>query len=493
MKNKLIFFFISILLLASSAAQTIVNKKLLPNDGRMDNFFGISLSSKNNFLAVGAPWNNNIAYHAGAVYIFKEVSNSWKQSQKIVNNVGGASYSFGSSVLISDDVLFVGATGDNSGAVYIYKLQDSIWIKETKITASDGYPEDYFGGSLNLYENNLIVGAYGYPGSLGFGKAYIYEKTDTGWIEIIGLSPEDLNGNDNFGYSVAITDSIAVIGAPQKSAAGSFSGSAYVYKNNNDTWDLVTILIGSRVSSNDYYGGATAIDNNFVLISAPGNIYSDIPGSVYVFENVNNKWIERDILEASDGFNGDAFGSSIHIKGDSLLIGASNWIASSEPGAAYLFLRDENDNWKDAEKFIPGDNQSFKNFGASVAMNDEKFFFGAPGDNTNGYFAGAVYYYPDDPVSVNDKKILNNFILYQNFPNPFNPETKIKYTIPNPGFVQLKVYDVLGKEIQTLLNEYKTAGSYEIDFNANGFVSGVYIYRIISGSYSETKKMIILR
>jgi hypothetical protein len=200
-------------------------------------------------------------------------------------------------------------------------------VKETKITASDGLRKDYFGSSINMNKHNLIVGAYKYPGSEGFGKAYVFEKMDTGWVEIVKLSPEDLNEDDFFGYSVSITDSIAVIGAPQKSAAGSFSGSAYIYKYINNTWELDTILIGSNVSANNSYGFDVAIDNNFVLISAPGNIYSNTFGSVYVFENVEGKWIEKDILTAFDGFNqNDAFSSSLNIKGDSLLIGAPNWI-----------------------------------------------------------------------------------------------------------------------------------------------------------------------
>jgi hypothetical protein len=93
-----------------------------------------------------------------------------------------------------------------------------------------------------------------------------------------------------------------------------------------------------------------------------------------------------------------------------------------------------------------------------------------------------------------------NFSLFQNYPNPFNPTTKIKFSIPKSGTVQIKVYDLLGKEITTLVNEYKLAGTYELDFDAaspdgSGQVlpSGVYFYRMISGSYYETKKMMILR
>ena len=88
---------------------------------------------------------------------------------------------------------------------------------------------------------------------------------------------------------------------------------------------------------------------------------------------------------------------------------------------------------------------------------------------------------------------LNDFVLYQNYPNPFNPVTKIEFRISDFGFVNLKVYDVLGNEILTLINEYKTAGGYEVTFEASGLTSGIYYYRLESSGFSETKKMILLK
>jgi photosystem II stability/assembly factor-like uncharacterized protein len=101
----------------------------------------------------------------------------------------------------------------------------------------------------------------------------------------------------------------------------------------------------------------------------------------------------------------------------------------------------------------------------------------------------------------NNDLIPNDFVLSQNYPNPFNPSTKIRYTIPNviasgakqSQLVTLKVYDVLGNEMATLINEEKPAGSYEVDFNSAGFSSGIYFYTIQAGSYTQTKKMILLR
>ena len=90
-------------------------------------------------------------------------------------------------------------------------------------------------------------------------------------------------------------------------------------------------------------------------------------------------------------------------------------------------------------------------------------------------------------------EVINDFFLSQNYPNPFNPVTTITYQIPQTGFVTLKVYDILGREVATLVNEEKPAGSYEVKFIGNGLTSGIYFYQLKAGDYSETKKMILLK
>lgn len=96
----------------------------------------------------------------------------------------------------------------------------------------------------------------------------------------------------------------------------------------------------------------------------------------------------------------------------------------------------------------------------------------------------------------NNTSVLNlpdNFNLSQNYPNPFNPTTKINYTLPTSGLVTLKVYDILGKEVASLVNEVKTSGRYEVQFNASNLSSGTYFYRLETGKFVETKKMLLLK
>jgi hypothetical protein len=98
------------------------------------------------------------------------------------------------------------------------------------------------------------------------------------------------------------------------------------------------------------------------------------------------------------------------------------------------------------------------------------------------------------PTRINDDHSpMINYRLSQNYPNPFNPTTKISYSLPKSSLVQLKIFNLLGQEIATLVNEEKPAGNYEVNFNASNLPSGVYLYKIQAGDYIETKKMILLK
>ena len=96
-------------------------------------------------------------------------------------------------------------------------------------------------------------------------------------------------------------------------------------------------------------------------------------------------------------------------------------------------------------------------------------------------------------VSVDERNIVNNYYLYQNFPNPFNPSTTIKFTIAARSHVTLKVFDVLGREVETLVDEVKEAGQYTVKFNGKDLPSGMYLYTLSAGNFSKTNKMLLIK
>jgi photosystem II stability/assembly factor-like uncharacterized protein len=120
-------------------------------------------------------------------------------------------------------------------------------------------------------------------------------------------------------------------------------------------------------------------------------------------------------------------------------------------------------------------------------------------DSLTGYGVGEQgtiikYKYPVIPTVTEEKSsAVKSFRLYQNFPNPFNPSTRIKYHIPENNFVSLIVYDVLGNEIEKIINNFQLAGNHEVSWTARNFPSGIYYYQLKAGSFTDSKKMILLR
>ena len=102
--------------------------------------------------------------------------------------------------------------------------------------------------------------------------------------------------------------------------------------------------------------------------------------------------------------------------------------------------------------------------------------------------------YQPAPLSVTENNpVPVKFTLGQNFPNPFNPSTLINFSIPKQNFVTLKIYDLLGRELKTLVNEMKSPGEYNIEFNASDLPSGIYFYKLASGNYSDVKRMTLIK
>lgn len=104
-----------------------------------------------------------------------------------------------------------------------------------------------------------------------------------------------------------------------------------------------------------------------------------------------------------------------------------------------------------------------------------------------------TFYSEITSVDNNLNSSIDSYYLSQNYPNPFNPTTQINYSIPEKAHITIKVYDVLGNELSTLVNEEKAMGNYTLEFKASSYVSGVYFYRLQSNNYSDTKKLIVLR
>ena len=177
--------------------------------------------------------------------------------------------------------------------------------------------------------------------------------------------------------------------------------------------------------------------------------------------------------------------------------------ASKKPGGygihdLYISSRNQDDTWNDPINLGPQINSNEEDVSPYISPDDLYFFFttvktGDLGYNPYWVDAQVVYNLITDVPYYGKSGRPATFQLLQNYPNPFNPTTKISFQIPELGFVSLKVFDVLGNNIMTLVNEEKPAGKYEFNFNTSGIPSGIYFYQLVAGQYSETRKMCFIR
>jgi hypothetical protein len=226
------------------------------------------------------------------------------------------------------------------------------------------------------------------------------------------LTASDAAAGDWFGWSVAISGSHAVIGAPHTDADGMDSGSAYVFRRSGDGWiqnttlppgsdQPVVALSASVVSAGDGFGSAVAIDGDYVIVGAPFDSTQAVgAGVAYVYERCaptafcRQPWSEMGALTASDAAAGDHFGSSVAIDGDYVLIGAyGNDDHGTDSGAAYVFQRN-GDSWQQVAKLTANDALAVDHFGWSVALDSNYALIGARLADTSLGFevdSGAAY------------------------------------------------------------------------------------------------------
>ncbi len=194
-----------------------------------------------------------------------------------------------------------------------------------------------------------------------------------------------------------------------------------------------------------------------------------------------------------NGIIGKSFqGNSVSISnGNSVIVGGLG--DNNNTGAVWVFTRTGGVWTQLGSKLIGTGAVGNSRQGFSVAISSEGTVIeGGPYDN-GSYGAAWIFYNPALGITPISNEVPKSFSLSQNYPNPFNPSTVIKFEVASYRFIKLSVYDVPGKEISTLVNEQLQPGSYEVNWNASNFPSGVYFYKLAAGDFVETKKMILMK
>ena len=218
-----------------------------------------------------------------------------------------------------------------------------------KLTASGGSINDSFGYSVTVDGNTVVVGAYGDDNSKG--AAYVFTRQSGVWSQVAKLTAFQRGANDQFGYSVAVEAGTVVVGAYQDDDNGADSGSAYVFTKPNTGWTDATEtakLTALDGDDGDKFGNSVGVDGDTVVVGALGDDGDDDnssnSGASYLFTRPNNGvWTdatETAKLTASDGEAGDFFGFSVAVDGDTVVVGADrNDANGADSGAAYLFTK----------------------------------------------------------------------------------------------------------------------------------------------------------
>jgi len=376
---------------------TRLKLKITASDGASSDYFGTAVSISGDYAIVGADGDDDNGDNSGSAYIFGRTESGWIQLAKLTASDGASSDYFGKAVGISGDYAIVGAywdddKGDYSGSAYIFEKPVGGWVDMTetkKLPAIDGAASDYFGTAVSISGDYAIVGADGDDdGGSSSGSAYILERAEHGWVVRTKLRARDGASNDHFGAAVSISGDYAIVGAYMD---GNYSGSAYIFERTESGWIQLAKLTATSGATFDFFGEAVGIciSGDYAIVGASGTW----SGSAYIFEKPVGGWVDMTqtvLLSASDRNENAQFGEAVGISGNYAIVGAY------EPGAggysgAYIFRRPV-DGWinmTETRRF----SASSDNFGTEVSISGDYAIVGADGDDDNGDNSGSAYVY----------------------------------------------------------------------------------------------------
>jgi FG-GAP repeat protein len=370
-----------------AAAQTLNEDiKIVASDPAADDQFGRSVAISGTTAIVGVYQDDDAGLSSGSAYLFDTTTGD--QIAKLTASDAMADDRFGFSVAISGTTAIIGAyrddgVGTDSGSAYLFDTETGTQI--AKLTASDEAADDWFGHSVAILGTTAIVGAYQNDdaGSRS-GSAYLFD-TETG-IQIAKLTANDATGGDFFGWSVALSNTTAIIGANGDDDGGNSSGSVYLFDIKTGT--QITKITASDAASNAQFGVSVAISGTTALVGA---FRDDSPdnksGSAYLFDTKTGVQITK--LTPSDSAAEDEFGRSVSISGTIAIIGArGNDDAGSDSGSAYLF---DTETWVQIAKITASDAATEDQFARSVAISGTTAIIGAINNDDSGSNSGSAY------------------------------------------------------------------------------------------------------
>lgn len=514
--SKIYLLIIAVLLFATTAYSQPwpLTAKLETSDQQSDDNHGYSVAISGDYAICGAYHEDHdgtggsMLSNAGSAYIYMydTTTKMWTQQAKIVAADRSASAFFGYSVDISGSYVIVGAPQDssNSGAAYIYERSGTTWTQVKKVVATSRRANDRLGTSVAISGDWALVGAHhededalDMNAANNAGSAFFYYRGTGSWDSVQKVVASDRNVNDEFGISVGIDGTKAIIGAYRYDGdtATQETGAAYAFALAGGTglWTEQQILKAPDRKSDDEYGWSVDVSGNYYIIGAPrqdydtaGGNFSINAGAAYIADDASS-WAQFKVV-APDRADQDNYGQSVSISGDWAVIGAplQNFgplgqtppNPLSDAGAAYLVKKSSTAVWTKEKKLTVTltDRFAADKMGWSVDIDGNAVITGAPEDNVDGSIAipstGSAYVYRSDTATVSVQAIVHGTNA-EVYPNPTTGVVNIQLD-QKVKELEVRVYDLLGH----LISEKRITDTGFAQFDLKQLPEGVYMLRL---------------
>lgn len=493
---------ISLLLTTASMAQWIQqdNKLISTNNiGSVINFgYSVALSADGNTAIVGGIGDNT---NAGAAWIYtRNGSGMWSVQAKLIGSGStGVNVSQGFSVAISADgnTAVVSGIGDdtNKGAVWVFTRSGTTWAQQGSKLVGAGAVGNAQQSTVSLSAdgNTIVVG--GFRDNAFAGAVWTFTRNGNVWSQQWNkLIVTDAIGIARFGISVDLSadGNTMIVGGHTDNAN---AGAAWIFNRGGNSWLYQTKLTGAGAIGSARFGRSVSIssDGNTAIVGG----YEDnaSTGAVWVYTRSGSTWSQQGSKLIGTGATGSAsqgFAISLSDDGNTALVcGIDDNLFA---GAAWIFTRSGGIWSQSGNKLVGSGAIGVANQGTSVAISPDgnTAIVGGIADDTN---KGAVWVFVPGTSAVENisNEIPMEFMLEQNYPNPFNPSTNIQFSLPQSGFVKLEIFSITGEIVDVLISGELNAGKYNYQWNGSNLTSGIYFYRLNTGSFVETRKMLLIK
>ena len=270
---------------------------------------------------------------------------------------------FGFSVAVSDGTAVVGAPDDAhyAGRAYLSQKGTGGWHQVAELVGSDTAAGDYFGYSIAISGGMVVVGAPGHAN--GAGRAYVFQEGTRGWHQTAELVGTDTVAGDGFGNSVAVSGGTAVVAAPDHAH---YAGRVYLFQEGAGGWHQTAELVGTDTTIDNNFGSSVAVSDGTAVVGAS----HANGGRAYVFQEGAGGWHQTAELVGSDTAASDHFGWSVAVSGGMVVVGAPDH--AHYAGRAYLFQEGAG-GWHQTAELVGSDTAVDDVFGHSVAISGDVF------------------------------------------------------------------------------------------------------------------------